>query len=237
MQTTWRRFSAFFLGALLLVFIPGCLDIEEEIFMNADGSGTYATHIDLSGMMDMILMMAPDSVKDQMGDNPDAFLDSMFNSQETASSFATVVDDYNLMAGISNTSYDILDGVMTIKYDFSDVAALSAALKSGNQGTNQLGIVPPAFTGKKGKLSRAQSGDGFEAEMDPELESQMDMMKMMMGDATYTTRYHFPGQVKKAGNKDATITDGGKTVVLEVKLLDVLDDPSILNNDITFKKK
>ncbi len=65
----------------------------------------------------------------------------------------------------------------------------------------------------------------------------MEMMEMMMGDATYTTIYNFPGKIKKSTNKEASDSNGNKTITVKAKFLDLLDDPSILDNTIKYKKK
>lgn len=234
MKFSISKTAAIFLSLFAFVFVPGCLDIEEEVFINADGSGTYVNHVDLNGLVDMIMMMAPDSVRQEMGENPDEFLDSMFQSQEMTSSLAVMAERYEAQEGVSNAVSNMVDGVMTIRFDFTSVESLNLALSQTAE-ENELGFLTPSFAWKKGRLTRL-AGSGTE-EMDEELQSQMDMMKMMMGDATYTTRYHFPGAVKSNTNDEATLLDAEKTVVVEHSLLQVMEDPTILSNEIKFKKK
>lgn len=234
MKCSFSKAAAVFLTLLTFVFVPGCLDIEEEVFLNQDGSGTYVNRVDMKGIVDMIMMMAPDSVKEEIGDNPDMFLDSLFKSQEMTSSLAVMAERYEDQEGVSNAATNMTDGVMTISFDFTSVESLNLALSETTQ-ENELGFLTPSFAWKKGRLTRL-AGSGSE-EMDEELQSQMEMMKMMMGDATYTTRYHLPGKVKNSSNEESTLLDAGKTVVVEYSLLEVMEDPGLLGNEIKFKKR
>lgn len=234
MKFSFSKAAAIFLTLLAFVVVPGCLDIEEEVFINADGSGTYVNHVDMNGIVDMIMMMAPDSVKEEIGANPDMFLDSLFQSQEMTSSLAVMAERYEEQDGVSNAATTMVDGTMTISFDFASVESLNLALSQTAE-ENELGFLTPSFAWKKGRLTRLAGSSSDE--MDEELQSQMEMMKMMMGDATYTTRYHFPGKVKSNTNQDASLLDAGKTVVVEHSLLEVMEDPTLLGNEIKFKKR
>ena len=228
------RLLALFLGFSLLI-LPACLTIEEEIFFNSDGSGTYVNRIDMSGMIDMIMMMSPDSVREQMSSNPDAFLDSLLGSQEMGASLAQMTDAYNQMEGISGAAHEIKKGVLRIQFNFASLEALNRANEGVEQGLQGMGLGAPLFVMQKGRLTRNVKDASEEIEQMME-DPDMEMMKMLMGDATYTTRYHLPGSVKKYSNPAASLADDGSTVVLEVRLLDLMDDPSLLTNEIRYKK-
>ena len=73
--------------------------------------------------------------------------------------------------------------------------------------------------------------------MDEELESQIEMAKMMMGNASYKVRYHFPGRMKSSEAAGGSTTNGGKTVEFEYSLLEILEDPTILENEMKFKRR
>lgn len=234
MKFSFSKAVTISLTLLTIIFVPACLDIEEEVFINVDGSGTYVNHVDMNGIVDMIMIMAPDSVKEEIGENPDMFLDSLFKSQEMTSSLAVMAERYEDQEGVSNATTNMTDGIMTISFDFSSVESLNLALSETAE-ENELGFLTPSFAWKKGRLTRL-AGSGSE-EMDEELKSQMEMMKMMMGDATYTTRYHFPGAVKSSTNEEASLIDAGKTIVVEHSLLEVMENPGLLGNEIKFKKR
>ena len=233
MTPNFIRISSIFLFSLLLLVLPGCLDIEEEVFLNKDGSGTYVNTMDLSGLVDMIMMMTPDSVKEEIGADPDRLLDSLFQSQEMASAFASFSGTYGDVEGISNVQSDLGDGKLRISYDFATIDALNEALSSTeDQG---MGMSTPFFTWKKGKLVRGIAEES--SMMDEELESQIEMAKMMMGNASYKVRYHFPGRMKSSESSGGSTTNGGKTVEFEYSLLEIMEDPTILENEMKFKRR
>lgn len=222
-----RFVGIFAISSLLL--LSSCLDIEEEIFLNADGSGTYISKVDMTEMLEMILMMAPDSVKESA--DTDHLLDSILSSQEMTSTMASTTDQYNSIAGITGAVSEIEDGVFKMQFNFDSPASLNEALAINADG--DMGLGPIRYQLERRKFTRHQSGvPDLEGSYD---ESQMEMAKMMLTDATYTTRIHFPGKVKRCSNDDATIVGTGRTVVMEAPMLDLMEDPSLLENTVKFK--
>ena len=70
---------------------------------------------------------------------------------------------------------------------------------------------------------------------DPESTQQMEMMKGMMGNSTYTMKIHVPGKVKKVSQDGAKFD--GSTVTWTMSALDMYDTTKDLNLDIKFKPK
>ena len=234
MNHSMSKFLLTFFLAVLAIFVPGCLDIEEEVFLNSDGSGTYVSRFDLNGLTDLIMMTMPDSITEQMGDNPDAFLDSILTSQEMVSSLAAMTEQFDGQEGISNSRSEVKNGILTLQMEFASIASLNEALTNSSQ-ENQFGMMTPLFDWSKKSLSRSAASTG--EDMDPELASQMDMLKMMMGDGNFVTRYHFPGKVKSASNPDSRIIDGGKTVETTYNLSELIENPALADQEIKFKKR
>ncbi len=52
---------------------------------------------------------------------------------------------------------------------------------------------------------------------------------MFLSGSTYTLKYHFPRRVKTASIEEATYSADGKTLIYEVKFLDLMKDPSMLD--------
>jgi len=52
--------SLLFISGILLsaLFLTGCLDSEEDVTINPNGSGIYKTTVDMSGLFDMMQMAA-----------------------------------------------------------------------------------------------------------------------------------------------------------------------------------
>ena len=232
-----KRIFIYLLSTCLLSMMS-CLDIEEEITINTDGSGMYEVRMDMTEAVKMIMAMAPDSVKEE-GMTEDDILQAMADSQGATGEMQAAIDALNEKDGISNASQSLEGGVFTMSYNFRDFTTLTSALKDNGEGgaiDNPFGMTQPVFSGKKGLFSRSQSSEE-PAEQDEEMAQAMEMMEMMMGDATYTTIYNFPGKIKKSTNKEASYSNGNKTITVKAKFLDLLDDPSILDNTIKYKKK
>ena len=219
--------------ASLSLLCVSCLNIEEEITLNADGSGVYEMRMDLKEALSMIIEMVPDSVKNNM--TADQLLDSIANSQGAMDQMESALDALNEKDGISNAIQELSDGVFTMKFNFRDAESLTSSFTEGSGFENPLGLSPASYSAKKGLFVREQSID--DVEMDDEMEQAMQMMEMMMADATYTTIYNFPGKVKKSSNEEASWSNGKKTLTVKASFLDVLEDPSILNNTIKYKRK
>lgn len=227
-----------YLLSICLFGMVSCLDIEEEITINSDGSGMYEMRMDMTEAVKMMMAMAPDSVKEE-GMTEDDVLQALADSQGASEEMAAALEELNAKDGISNAQQSLEGGVFTMSYNFKNFATLSEALNQAGEGggfENPLGIKQPVFSGKKGVFSRSQ-GTGDKEDMDPEMEQTMEMMEMMMGDATYTTIYNFPGKIKKATNKEASYSNGNKTISVKAKFLDLLDDPGLLDNTIKYKNK
>lgn len=209
-----------------------CLDIVEEITLKADGSGQYAMSMDMSQMMQMMMMYMPDSVKENMDEQ--TMLDSlatMTNSQEMDS----IADVLNAMDGISKAETHMEGFVMVFSYDFDNVDALNQAANQ-NSFTAQQGLKSANYSWKKGSFSRGFNKLDLDSG-DAEADEAMAMAKMMMQDATFTSIYNFPGAVKKVSNSAAALSNGKKTVTLERTFGEIFDDPGMMSNEIKFKSK
>ena len=217
------------LAAAALTF-TACLDIVEEITLKADGSGQYVMSVDMAEMMQMMMAFMPDSVKENMDEQ--TMMDSlsaMTNTQEMDS----IADVLNAMNGISRATSRMEGFVMVISYDFANVDALNEAATQ-NSFTSQQGLRPANYSWKKGVFARSFNKMDFGSDEDAE---DMAMAKMMMKEATFTTVYNLPGEVKKVTNSEARLSNGKKTVVLERSLGEIFDKPELMSNEIKFKAK
>ncbi|MEO0472010.1 MAG: hypothetical protein AAF206_20450 [Bacteroidota bacterium] len=218
---------------LAVAVAPSCLEIEEEISLNTDGSGTYAMTMDMNKMMEMMKGFG----QGEDGDTPDAF-GKMDSSMQEAAAKLREID------GVSNVKHSSENYRFTISYNFDDVETLnessSQASFGGDDpmtgsltggGASSFKWTPKSFAKSNPDLSDLLSED------DEETQGVMQMAKMMMADAKYTTIYHFPGKVKKMTNDEAELSLDKKTVTLEVGLVDILEGEAEVGNQIKFKKK
>lgn len=220
---------------VLLVLIPGlatgCFEIEEIISLNRDGSGSYTMRVDMSEAMGMIQAMGGG----ESGEVSKA-------SASMDSTMVAAVTRLESIKGISNVKQSSENFMLELSYDFTDVDALNQA-SSQNELNSSAGMsgsplegVSYAWTPKSFIRSNPPLGETLDTE-DPEMEQTMAMMRMMMGEASFTSKYSFPGKVKKVENELAEVQEDKKTVLLVVPLLDYMDGKASLSNNIRFKKR
>ncbi len=218
--------------AALAVFCTSCLNMGEEITLNEDGSGSYVLFLDLDKAIDMMMSMAPDSVKETM--TKEQMVDSLM-----AGMGSKMGEDLELMdekmgnvEGVSNLGTETEGAIMRFKFDFENIDALNNGIQAMGF-TEKQGLKPSYFAYKKGLLDR-QFVDGLgDGGMDEEGEGMEDMMKMMFKDATYTVIYNLPGKVKKAKMNGAEVS--GNTVTQTLGFLEIMEDTDVMTGKIKFK--
>jgi hypothetical protein len=213
----------------LLFGLAGCFDIKDEIFLEEKGSGTFQSTIDMSGMKDMISMlktMMPDSLKDKnMGNESD--------DMGISDSIMSMWKDLEKIQGISQVKREQKgDMIFTVSFRFADIKALNAAMGARSKNDTLVNAAPKGdfFTFSKGNFtcndtSMAGLGDAMKGLNEAGNGSDsaamnMAMLKAFMGDMKYTHVYHLPGKVESFSNKDAKLSEDGKTLTLELGLTD-----------------
>lgn len=76
----------------------------------------------------------------------------------------------------------------------------------------------------------AEELEALEAEM-----TEMGEMKDMFTGMSYTLKYNFPKPVKSVSNENATITNGGKTVILKMNFMDMMKAPKDMNLNVVLE--
>ena len=258
-----RKLSYFFVILIGFTF-TGCIDFIEEIFLNKDGSGQYIITIDASsimaggglrGMMQMAGEDAANSLPDEPIEkdsviyfkNADATLKSKMKHPEILDRISihqqmseqkelmktTFTFDFNNMAEIDY----FLQDLGNLATSGEDLGGMDGMMQSfvGGKTVNNL----PLFVQSKKMVTRNKTEVSKEfAEMlgaGGEAQEGMEMVKMMMADATYKVIYHLPGTVKSTTMKDARID--GKDVIVEFDLLDSMEGKADLSGVIKHKKK
>lgn len=214
--------------------LTGCLNITEELFLENNGSGVYTTTVKmdkLHEMMEMVKSFAPDSIKTE-------------NSLEgLTDSLQQMMGDLSNVPGISDVKSEKPDSTtFKVSFRFKDVQALNAALQKRNKGNMNSGDI---FSYSKGTfICHDKSIGGMSSMMDQigkndssgmmgdqtlDPEQIKAMMKMLDWSMTMKTIYHFPGKVTNYSNKMAKLSEDGKTLTLELDLLDDNKDKTLEN--------
>jgi hypothetical protein len=221
------------------LFLTGCINITEELFLEKDGSGKYITTINMEKLQEMMEMMktyAPDSL--QQADLGSVMQDSI----------QTMINDLSKIPGITEVKNENPDkNTVIVSFRFKDVAALNAALqKRSGKTTNG-----EYFSYSKGSFSCNDKSLSSMGDLMGELNNSADslaspdmpkmdaeemkaMMKMLDWTMKMKTVYHFPSKVTSFSNKMAKLSEDGKTVTLEIDLLDENKEKT-LQNTISLK--
>ena len=139
---------------------------------------------------------------------------------------------------------------MTMSFGFKDVSDIQYFQNNMKQLTDGGG---GAMGGMDGMLDGISSSSDFlfkkrtfkrtapknaaeKPALSDEMAQQMQMMKMMLSDATYKTTYNFPKKIKSTDIKGAVISKDKKTLTVETGLLDLMDNANALDGEVKFKR-
>lgn len=237
-----------------LFFLTGCLEVLEDVYLNADGSGKYQITMDMSELFSdpMLKSIIDEQAKKEAGADADEPLemDSIMyfrdapGFEKLSASEQTLIRGVNLEMSASESKEKM---VITMNFPFTRLDELTKmgeviqkldVEKDGNgpggmMGNGMFGTQGAQFALNKRVLTRLPMPDP--AELLGQDEENLAMMKMFFQGATYTTVYHLPGKVKKTDIPNASVD--GKTVTVENSFLDIIEGKANLAGDIKFKKR
>jgi hypothetical protein len=257
-----RKITFFFL-TLLAITLTGCLDTVEEISVNANGTGVYRTTMDMSGMFDMIEMMAAmdTSANGQLKKLSEKDIDSVMNLRSFTDTSSTLTAEQKALFHDA-TMHMIMkqeDKVfkITMSYPFKNLADVQKIidLNSEGKGVDLLGKnkndsqnVPgmeskggfPSInnyydvTIKNGLIERKVNEEKLTALKNDEQLKEMKGAEDMMSSITYNTIIHLPRAAKKAEGEKIKLSADKKTVTIKSTLMDLFDDPKSLGFAIEY---
>jgi hypothetical protein len=226
-----------------LVFLTGCIETLEEVYLNKDGSGKYNITFDMSEFFGNPMMkgMMEEAMKE-------GEVDSSLPLGET-DTIIYLKDQPDVKGIMSKAVVRIkmsdAEGVfmMNMSFPFENVKQIDQFFQEFNeQGGAQAagpmaggaGMFMPSglFAFSKGKLTRNKAPQAEDSILAGE---EGEFMKMFLSSAQYVSVYHLPGKVKKTTIKGAKVN--GKTVTVEQSLLDIMEGNAIVDGDILFKGK
>ncbi len=210
-----------------VVMLQSCIEFEEEISFKKDGSGTYSMTTSMGKMMEML---------GDLGGSGDT--EGGMNENMTKS-FEETMKKLQEVKGVSNVSYKSENHKFTITYDFKDVGTLNRAAAVNNT-AGELGgqiTMGNAYSWTTKGFERAGlPKKSKENPLEKESKENLEMAKVMMEGASYTTKYTFEKPIKKMSNKNAVLSEDRKSVTLKISLLDMIDGKAKLGNKIKFAK-
>ncbi len=184
-----KRFLPLTLALLCALFIAGCIDYEETLELNADGSGTMAMHV-------TVYKKYFDAMSKMMGSPADSVQDSAMFKLFTREDMEAKIKEHKSTVKLLDFKEQLTDStvVYDLKYAFKDLQEMLRI--SGQMGKNEMMGGPgsesvseqagepngkPEVTFSKDKSGEWQYARGFEA-------SSMGEMMMPAEDSTKPER-------------------------------------------------
>lgn len=255
----WKKL---FLPLFLVLFLLSCYEVQEGIVIDANGSGTYSTHMDLAQMIDMMQSFAGDEMNK---DGMDKVIDTTFSMRSfTDTAKNLTAEQRELMGnGKIHLQMNLKEKILKLDSDFpfknysqlqlllagtSGMSGFSNAMKSVFNKTDsnepdspkdpegdfdQIGSVYDAVA-NDGTLSKKLNRPKFDALMaKPEL-AQMGEIANSGIEILYTTTIKLPRPVKSVDNAMIKVSDDKKTLHFSYNYLEVFQNPDKFSYTITF---
>lgn len=233
---------------LVVVFAVSC-NFTEEMTIKEDGSGRLSINFDGSELMGMAGDEIMKNNKEKPIDSLISFKDMLEEKKDSISQLST--EDQAKLKKLEPFKMHMVMNPETkeMKFDlfsdFKDVnevndafnAFQSASLLGPNndQGNQpKLGGDAPTtevsynFTGR----TFSRTAKIIDEELFKQSVDSLQGAEMFLSGSTYTLKYHFPKRVKSASAEGATFSADGKTLIYEVKFLDLMKDPSVLDLEV-----
>jgi hypothetical protein len=247
------KFLKFLAVTLLCVCAVSCYEVNEEIVINDDGSGTYVTKMDMSQLIDLMQSFAGEEALTKEGldraiDTTILMKDAMDSASEATPEQKELVKDgkMNLKMNIKekifkidmNVPYKNLNSLQQLMAGGGSTTGMGSIFKSmfGKGGEKaptdgpkepEMGDIANIYdvTIKNGLISRKVNAERFKALTEkPEL-AQLKQMGSTGMEILYTTSLKLPRAVKKSDNPIIKLSDDKKTVTMKYNLLDLLETP------------
>lgn len=190
------------LFTILLVLVvsfgtSSCMNLIEKIFFNADGSGSYSFTMDMSELKSLAEMSGEEL------SSADLKEEINFDDNETVRKLTSI-------DGISevSTKFDDDNFSMTVRFDFNNINALNAGMSTYFADSTKSEIeMFEFFDINKKKISRIDTNPMLDAflsglnEQGEDEQANIDMMKMMLSDLSFTSEIATAKKIKSFSNK------------------------------------
>lgn len=257
-----KKFLLFISCILLTAFcLTGCLDSNEDVTINSNGSGVFKNTIDMSGLFDMLQMVAmmDTSADSQLKNFSRKNIDSSFSlGALTDTSTSLTAEEKALFQDATvhlqiNQNDKLFKVAMTYPFKKVEDVQKIMELQQNGKGFNPLGKMKdnPALaqmgdkgmpsiadfastTFKNGLIERKIDADKLNDLKSNEAFSQMQNAEAMLKEVSFTTSIHLPKAAKDASGSKLTLSDDKKTVRIKYTLLDMIKAPQTLEFKIEY---
>jgi len=254
-----KRFYTVFILVLLWC---GCMNINEDINLNADGSGIYSEEIDLSSMLAFISATA--SMDSSSGSSsPGSFMpdmDSSFSMKEYADTATSLTAEEKKL--VQNASVRMIsnqaDTVFKIKLTFpfstmqqleqlmamvTGKSSMNLAMKSSGMDKGmpedddtKMPDLTSVYTTtcSKGTIDKKMDEAKWKSMQQDEQIIQLQQSGDMMKAYLFTTTIHLPKPAKKLTGDKAVLSTDKKTVTISGNMADMANDPKAFTYHIEY---
>jgi len=249
---------------LLICFVSicllGCFSTEEDLNINSDGSGTYKNAVDLSGLFDMMQMMASmdTSESSELKKISDKNIDSVISFKSFIDTVSSLSKDEKKLfekATIQvkmNQEEKIFK--LTMNYPFNKMEDLQKLIelqqsdKVPNPLKQSMGNEMPAtgdnglpsidkimkMTFKKGLIERKIDQQKLNDLKENEQFKEAGQVEEMLEAITISSTYHLPKAAKNTRGERLKLSDDKKTVMINYNLLDLIKTPASLEFKVEY---
>ena len=252
-----RILPALFLTFLLL----GCYEVNEELTIKADGSGVYATHMDMGQLFEMMKSMGGDDMsKEGLDKVIDTVMDlgSMTDTSTSMTPQQKELYSKGKMRLQMNAAENIFKIDMNIPFkSYNDLqlllsgngnpASISNAMKKifggaagGNEpdspkdpGLDEIGNIYESVV-SDGLISKKINKTKYDALMS---RPEMEQMKQVTGsglEVLYTTSFTLPRPVIEVDNTLFKVSEDKKTLTMKYNFLEVFESPEKFSYTIKY---
>ncbi|MBA2745446.1 MAG: hypothetical protein H0U44_04395 [Flavisolibacter sp.] len=241
--------------SVIIVTLTSCLDTFEEFTIAQDGSGTYRSSMDMSGMMEMMEMMAAmdTSANKEMRKMSEQNVDSSFKLAHSVDTATDLTAEQKRLFREAEMFININQKEklfkMSMLFPFKTLDDVNRIIAYNEKG-NGVGLFnkkdknPMSSMAKESGMPNA--GDYFIITFSEGLvERKIDEKKLaeskkengvkdvpemegMLEGITYKTVFHFPRPIKNLKGKKAVLSDDKKTVTIRSTMADLLENPDAL---------
>lgn len=215
--------TAYLLLFCCIITFSSCFEIIEQIFLKADGSGTFQFVLNMSKSKTKLNSIS--KMKTINGhDVPSKW--------EVENKLQQIERAMNKTVGVSaaKSTMDYDNYIVTINCNFAKLSQLNSALKNASKidGGNVIGIDKTYSYDAATKTFVRQNK--FPLKENYKKVSNAD--KEIFATAGYTSIFKFENTITESSNKDATISPSKKAIMLKQTALDVITEKKSIENKI-----
>jgi hypothetical protein len=240
----------------------GCIDTNQDVTINADGSGVFKTSVNMSGMFDMIEMLkAMDtSTNGKLNTFGEKAMDTVINMKDIVDTASNMSAEEKklLRQGVAHMQINPTDKVflMTFSFPYKNFADLSQIFKLQQQGKSGLNLLgkdkqlsgmdeegaPPIgamdkvfnYTWKDGLLERSIDKELMDKMIPEEQKGQMEQAAEMLDQMKLNMSFHLPRPVKSFTGERVKLSADKQTVTINATFKEMFESPKVLNYHIEY---